>query len=71
MIALFCLLKNLILNKGKYEALIEIETSVKVRRNGNKDFSREGNVLDTGFSVLISTMVEEEIAIAPLIVRKG
>lgn len=37
------------LHQGKYEALIQTGASVKVRRDGNKDFSREGDVLDTGF----------------------
>lgn len=37
------------LHNGKYEALIQTGDRVKVRRDGNKDFSREGDVLDTGF----------------------
>jgi hypothetical protein len=37
------------LHNGKYEALIQTGAPVIVRRDGNKDFSREGDVLDTGF----------------------
>ena len=36
------------LHKGKYEALVQTGASVKVRRDGNKDFSREGDVQEKG-----------------------
>jgi hypothetical protein len=35
--------------KTKYEALVQTGAPVKVRRDGDKDFSREGDVLDTGY----------------------
>lgn len=36
-------------HNGQYEALVQTGAPVKVRRDGNKDFSREGDVLDTGY----------------------
>jgi len=35
-------------HNGQYEALVQTGAPVKVRRDGNKDFSRQGDVLDTG-----------------------
>ena len=35
-------------HKGQYEALVQTGAPVKVWRDGNKDFSRDGDVLDTG-----------------------
>jgi hypothetical protein len=37
------------LHNGNYEALIQTGAPVKVWRDGNEDFARDGDVLDTGF----------------------
>ncbi|MEM7760951.1 MAG: hypothetical protein AAF298_22895 [Cyanobacteria bacterium P01_A01_bin.40] len=36
------------LHNGRYEALVQTGDRVKVRRDGNQDFSRAGDILDTG-----------------------